>query len=149
MNIDHPCIPQVVRDLAARFVNFDPEDVHVWPNGECVVISLPWDCPESAELLAAGFTQDVCTEGLRLGEQDWCWRLRHPTPHARRFGLHRYRDVTGVSGTGMVAEGVQFADGTVVLRWRGENPSTVLWSSLVAAMRVHCHGGATCVSWLD
>jgi hypothetical protein len=64
------------------------------------------------------------------------------------FGLYRHQDVTGVSGTGTVAYGVQFADGTTVLRWLGENPSTVIWESLEAAMRVHGHDGKTQVVWL-
>lgn len=64
------------------------------------------------------------------------------------FGLYRHQDVTGVSGSGTVAYGVQFADGTVVIRWLGENPSTVVWASLDAAMRVHGHDGRTRVVWL-
>lgn len=33
-----------------------------------------------------------------------------------RFELVRDVDVTGISGTGVVAEGVEFSDGTVALR---------------------------------
>ena len=61
----------------------------------------------------------------------------------RTFELVRDVDVSGVSGTGAVAEG----DGTVVLRWRGENPSTVVWPDLSAAVRIHGHDGATRVQW--
>jgi hypothetical protein len=57
--------------------------------------------------------------------------------------LHRDQDVTGVSGTGVVADGVEFDDGTVVIRWRGERPSTVVWEDLSAAEAVHGHVGAT------
>lgn len=64
------------------------------------------------------------------------------------FALYRHQDVTGVSGSGTVAHGVQFADGTVVIRWRGDNPSTVVWGSLDAAMHVHGHDGKTRVVWL-
>src|ERR1039458_6334967 len=64
------------------------------------------------------------------------------------FALYREQDVTGVSGSGTVAHGVQFADGTVVLRWLGRNPSTVIWESLEAAMSVHGHDGRTRVVWL-
>lgn len=52
-----------------------------------------------------------------------------------------------MSGTGLVAEGVQFSDGTVVLRWRGEHASTVVWKSLVDAMAIHGHDGKTKVVW--
>jgi hypothetical protein len=64
------------------------------------------------------------------------------------FALYRHQDVTGVSGTGTVAHGVQFADGQVVIRWLGTSPSTVVWNSLGDAMRVHGHDGKTHVVWL-
>lgn len=64
------------------------------------------------------------------------------------FALHRITDVSGVSGTGSVAHGVQFADGQVVIRWLGETPSTVVWDSLDAAVKVHGHDGKTQVVWL-
>jgi len=35
----------------------------------------------------------------------------------RRFLLVRDCDPSGVSGTGIVAEGVQFSDGTAVMHW--------------------------------
>lgn len=70
-------------------------------------------------------------------------------PNARRFQLVRAVDVTGVSGTGIVADGVLWPDGTVSVRWRGERPSVVFWERLDDAEAVHGHGGATCVEWLD
>ncbi len=63
------------------------------------------------------------------------------------FTLQRDADISGISGTGTVAEGVQFTDGTVVLRWRGTHASTVVWSSLASAVAVHGHNGATWVAW--
>lgn len=63
------------------------------------------------------------------------------------FVLRRDEDHTGVSGTGVVAEGVRFTDGTVVLRWRGAHASTVVWSALDDAVAVHGHDGATRVVW--
>lgn len=67
----------------------------------------------------------------------------------RRFLLRRGEDVTGVSGTGDVAEGVTFFDETTVIRWRGVAPSTVVWPSPTAAMAVHGHDGRTRMMWLD
>jgi len=69
--------------------------------------------------------------------------------HVRRFYLDRHKDISGVSGEGFVAEGIQFTDGTVVLRWLGRTPSLVVWASLADAMEVHGHDGATTVYWLD
>ena len=67
----------------------------------------------------------------------------------RRFELHREVDHTGVSGTGVVAEGVQFSDGVCVLRWKGPQSSTVVWARLADAVAVHGHGGATRPVFLD
>lgn len=70
-------------------------------------------------------------------------------PPPRRFFLARTNDVSGVSGTGRVAAGVQFYDGSVVMRWLTEYRSTVVWDSLEAAMLVHGHNGGTTVEWVD
>jgi len=67
----------------------------------------------------------------------------------RRFQLVRHRDISGISGTGLVADGVRFADGQVVIRWRGLRKSTVIWDSLDDAMVIHGHNGSTYVKWLD
>lgn len=67
----------------------------------------------------------------------------------RLFKLVRDTDHTGVSGTGHVADGVQFDDGIVVLRWFGPNASTVVWDNLTKAMNIHGHNGATRPEWAD
>lgn len=67
----------------------------------------------------------------------------------QRFELHRDIDHTGISGEGVVAEGVRFSDGTAVIRWRGVHASTVEWSDVSHMEAVHGHGGATRVVWLD
>ncbi len=70
-------------------------------------------------------------------------------PKLRRFELHRHIDVSGVSGTGVVAEGVLWSDGSVSIRWLGERPSIVFWTGLEDAYAVHGHNGATEFVWLD
>ena len=67
----------------------------------------------------------------------------------RLFHLQRDHDVTGVSGTGRVADGVLWPDGTVSIRWTGPMPSAVFWHSLANALHVHGHGGATRIVWAD
>lgn len=67
----------------------------------------------------------------------------------RRFQLHRVEDVTGVSGTGIVAEGVQFSDGSVAMKWLSEKPSTVMHDSIDNVQAIHGHGGSTKIFWLD
>lgn len=69
----------------------------------------------------------------------------------RRFHLARDEDITGVSGTGIVADGCVFPDGVVVLRWRGGFPTSVVFHDrgIEAVEHVHGHGGATRIVWLD
>lgn len=67
----------------------------------------------------------------------------------RRFQLIRDKDATGVSGVGHVADGVQFDDGNVCIRWRSGTPSTVIWASVEDAVSIHGHNGWTAVRWID
>lgn len=60
------------------------------------------------------------------------------------YELVRDEDVTGMSGTGVVAHVVAFGDGPVVVRWCvGEHRSTVVWDSLAAVIAIHGHDGRT------
>lgn len=68
----------------------------------------------------------------------------------RSFVLQRNEDETGISGVGTVAEGVQFLDGTVVLRWLvGEHRSTVVWASIESVEAIHGHNGSTEIVWYE
>ncbi len=69
----------------------------------------------------------------------------------RRFHLMRHRDVSGISGTGVVALGVRWPDGTASVRWLGDRPSIVFWDrgGMADAEHVHGHAGATEVVWDD
>ena len=50
----------------------------------------------------------------------------------------------------MVAEGVEFTDGSVAMRWVvGTHPSTVLYDEIEAVEEVHGHGGRTRLVWVD
>lgn len=57
----------------------------------------------------------------------------------RCFYLRRTEDVSGVSGTGYVAEGCQFTDGTCVIRWKSEMPTTTVLQSLSNVKSIHGH----------
>lgn len=73
----------------------------------------------------------------------------------RTFWLVRDQDPTGISGTGVVAEGVIFSDGSVALRWRGpiEHPwgtteaTTVLHPHIQNVQNLHGHNGATRIDY--
>lgn len=69
----------------------------------------------------------------------------------RRFELHRDEDVTGVSGTGVVAEGVVFSSGKAVIEWLTEWPTSVVWHDrgLDSVEHVHGHNGRTRIVWID
>lgn len=67
----------------------------------------------------------------------------------RSFKLRRKVDVSGVSGTGDVAEGVEFHDGQCVLSWFGQYHSVSVWPSVKDVVAVHGHDGATEVIWND
>jgi hypothetical protein len=69
----------------------------------------------------------------------------------RRFILQRDVDETGISGTGIVAEGLLCSDGEVFLRWIvGEFRSSVVWAQGIAAVdAIHGHNGKTRIVWLD
>lgn len=67
----------------------------------------------------------------------------------RRFLLHRRVDISGVSGTGFVAEGIEFSDGRVVLHWLTGGDGLAIYPSLAEAQRIHGHNGATAFEWID
>jgi hypothetical protein len=67
----------------------------------------------------------------------------------RRFELHRTVDETGISGTGVVAQGNEFDDGTCVMRWTVGPSSTAVYDSIVDIDAIHGHGGKTQIVWLD
>lgn len=67
----------------------------------------------------------------------------------RRFVLRREEDVSGTSGTGVVAEGVVFSNGTVALTWITHLQSVAFYQSLDVLEKVHGHGGKTVVIFVD
>lgn len=67
----------------------------------------------------------------------------------RTFFLDRAYDESGVSGTGRVAQGVEFDDGVCVLRWLTEHRSTAIYNSSVELERIHGHAGRTKIVWVD
>jgi hypothetical protein len=64
------------------------------------------------------------------------------------FFLYRWEDVSGVSGTGVVAEGVRFGNGKCAVTWRGAVKSVTVYDSVEELVRIHLHGGKTGLFWL-
>jgi len=64
------------------------------------------------------------------------------------FTLHRHSDPSGVSGTGVVAEGWESSDGkTVVIKWLSATPSVCIYEDVRHVRALHGHGGATEIVW--
>lgn len=72
---------------------------------------------------------------------------------ARRFVVQRNADPSGVSGTGIMLDGIVWPDGTVSTHWRDPNGegawSNVFWPNLAAAESKHCYGGHSSIVWVD
>lgn len=66
---------------------------------------------------------------------------------APRFEIHRDRDPTGISGTGVVAHGWVVGDAWVV-RWHGDHSTTTVHHGGYKSVE-HLHKGLTRLVWLD
>ena len=70
----------------------------------------------------------------------------------RRFKMYRYDDVTGMSGVGVIAYGVQFTNPEkVALQWavEGKPSSVAVWDSIEDVLAIHGHDGRTDIEWID
>lgn len=66
---------------------------------------------------------------------------------AKLFELHRDDDETGVSGTGVVAEGVEFTSGMVAMTWISPHRCINIYESIKTVEALHGHEGRTRVVW--
>lgn len=67
----------------------------------------------------------------------------------RRFVLVRFQDVSGVSGTGIVANGVLFKSGKAVLHWNSDKTSVAVYDSIEDLAAIHGHNGSSEIRWID
>lgn len=68
---------------------------------------------------------------------------------SKRFVLLRHEDISGISGTGIVAEGVLFPRGNAVLEWQTDMSGIEFFDDIDKVLKVHGHDGATEVIWID
>ncbi len=62
--------------------------------------------------------------------------------------IRRHEDVHGVSGTGVVAEVIEFSDGSAVARWLGKDAMSNVAAGVKNITNVHGHGGKMEIEWL-
>ena len=67
----------------------------------------------------------------------------------KRFQLNRKEDVSGISGIGIIAEGVVFHDGQVVLSWFGQHHTVEILPDISSVEAIHGHGGTTAIEYTD
>lgn len=67
----------------------------------------------------------------------------------RRFVMVREEDVSGVSGTGVVAEGCLHSNGWVSFTWLTHLQSLVWYPSLEVLESVHGHEGKSKIVFID
>ena len=61
----------------------------------------------------------------------------------RTFVLRRVEDETGTSGTGVVAEGVEFSNGRVALHWLSQMDVVGMYDNVTVVEKLHGHDGRT------
>lgn len=65
----------------------------------------------------------------------------------RPFFLYRADDVSGMSGTGVVAVGTVLPSGRAVMEWQSRWPTVTVFRSVEDIVRIHGHGGKTVLCW--
>lgn len=65
----------------------------------------------------------------------------------KTFKVHRNEDVSGVSGTGIIAEGVEFHDGQCAVSWFGKYHMLEVAPNIQTWIDVHGHSGKTTIEF--
>jgi hypothetical protein len=74
---------------------------------------------------------------------------QHDIPLTQRFVLERKEDVSGMSGTGIVAVGIVLPSGMVVMEWVSFEKSMGIYHSIAQLEKVHGHEGRTLVRFIE
>lgn len=68
-------------------------------------------------------------------------------PVLRKFHIERHEDVSGLSGTGIVAVGVMYPTGLCIMEWVTPIKSLGQYHSIADLEALHGHEGRTKVVW--
>lgn len=72
------------------------------------------------------------------------------TKQPRLFQVIRHEDATGVSGTGIVARGLEFPNGFCLMQWVVPPAQSVaVYERIEDLLRIHGHNGRTVVEYLN
>lgn len=71
------------------------------------------------------------------------------TSNPRLFVLQRDEDETGISGTGVVAEGIEFTNGFVAMTWLTAMHSVAVYPNIRQLVAIHGHNGRAKVVYVD
>ena len=67
----------------------------------------------------------------------------------KRFVLQRDEDESGISGEGIVAEGVKFSSGKCAMHWLTDVTSVAVYDTIEDLESIHGHDGKSKIMWLD
>jgi hypothetical protein len=84
-----------------------------------------------------------------VGYEKWNGEIWMVVSDMRRFQLHRSEDESGVSGVGVVAEGVEFTSGWVALTWLSPLSCVAFYQNIKEVEAIHGHEGRTTIRWID
>lgn len=102
-----------------------------------------------SDSLAAMFLRDAIKKGCGMEIPSLGIKIEGAIK-MKRFSLQRLEDETGVSGVGVVAEGIQFTSGICVLSWLTEVRSiAAIYDSIDDLEQLHGHNGLTIIEWID
>jgi hypothetical protein len=76
-------------------------------------------------------------------------KTKKPKSGMRYFYLKRIQDESGVSGEGIVAEGVEFTNGQCAMHWLTQFSSIAIYPSLKELINIHGHEGKTKVEYYE
>ncbi len=76
-------------------------------------------------------------------------KVTKPLTEMRRFQLHRSEDISGMSGIGTVAEGVELTCGKCIVTWMSNLSSITIYDNLKIVEEIHGHEGRTKVVFID
>lgn len=80
----------------------------------------------------------------------WLDRIKNKNQSLLKyFVLNRKVDISGKSGTGIVAIGVILPSGKCVLEWLGSEITETIFESVEQIERIHGHGGLTAVEYVN